>query len=118
MVGEREIGSRVTGAGAIVTEVLENITRQRLLFQPLSYLLRTGEPDGQDLLGAMNFAWKAINLLVEGKTGRLVAYHRGENYVDEPLDVVTQTAGGINLADYYEAKTYTPKPDILWAVRV
>jgi len=118
MVGEREVGSRVTGAGAIVTEVLENITGQRLLFQPLSYLLRTGEPDGQDLLGAMNFAWKAINLLVEGKTGRLIAYRRGENYVDMPLDVVAQSDDGINIADYYDARTYTPKPGILWAVRV
>jgi 6-phosphofructokinase len=118
MTGERLVGTRVTGAGAVVTEVLENITRQRMLFQPLSYLTRTGEPDGQDLLGAMNFATMAVNLLVEGKTGRLVAYRQGANYVDAPLDVVTQGAGAMNIAEYYDAGTYTPKPGILWAARV
>jgi 6-phosphofructokinase 1 len=118
MAGEREVGSRVTGAGAIVTEVLENITRQRFLFQPLSYLIRTGEPDGQDLLGAMNFATMAIKLLTEGKTGRFIAYRQGANYVDVPLDVVTQPVTNINVADHYDARTYTPKPGLLWAARV
>ena len=118
MAGIRQIGSRVTGAGAAVTEILENIMRQRMLFQPMSYLSRTGDPDGQDLLGAMNFATMAVNLLAEGKTGRLVAYRRGTNYVDEPLDVVTQNIGNVNVADYYDAQTYTPKPGILWAARV
>jgi len=118
LAGAREVGSRVIGAGAIVTEVLENIIGQRLLFQPLSYLIRTGEPDGQDLLGAMNFAMKAVNLLAEGKTGRLVAYRQGENYVDLPLDVITQEETRLNLTDYFDARTYTPKPSILWAARV
>ena len=118
MAGERQVGSRVTGAGAIVTEVLENLTRQRCLFQPLSYLIRTGEPDGQDLLGAMNFALKAMNLLAEGKTGRLIAYRQGENYIDAPLDVVTQPSTLANAADHYDARTFTPKPSIVWASRV
>ena len=75
---------RASAARAAVTEILENLTGQRMLFQPLSYLIRTGEPDGQDLLGAMNFATMAVNLLAEGKTGRLVAYRQRENYVDAP----------------------------------
>jgi 6-phosphofructokinase 1 len=116
--GPREVGSRVTGSGPVVTEILENITGQRLLLQPLSYLLRTGEPDGQDLLGAMNFAMMALKLLADGKTGRLVAYRRCENYVDVPLDVVTQPGDGIKLADHYDAATYSPKPSILWATRI
>jgi 6-phosphofructokinase len=118
MTGERQVGSRVTGAGAVVTEVLENLTRQRCLFQPLSYLIRTGEPDGQDLLGAMNFAVKAMNLLAEGKTGRLIAYRQSENYIDAPLDVVTQPSTIANAADHYDVKTFTPKPSIVWASRV
>jgi 6-phosphofructokinase len=118
MAGERQVGSRVTGAGAIVTEVIENITGQRCLFQPLSYLIRTGEPDGQDLLGAMNFAVKAMNLLAEGKTGRLIAYRQGENYIDAPLDVVTQPSTIANAADHYDVRTFTPKPSIVWASRV
>jgi 6-phosphofructokinase len=118
MAGAREVGERVIGSGAIVTEVLENITGQRCLFQPLSYLLRTGEPDGQDLLGAMNFAVKTAELLDSGKTGRLIAYRRGENYVDVPLDVVNQPITNINAADHYDARMYTPKPGVIWAARV
>jgi 6-phosphofructokinase len=116
--GSREIGSRVLGSGAVVTEILENLTGQRLLLQPLSYLIRTGEPDGQDLLGAMNFATLATNLLAAGQTGRLIAYRQGANYVDVPLDVVTQPATHVNVTDHYDAKLYTPKSSILWAARV
>jgi 6-phosphofructokinase 1 len=116
--GSREIGSRVLGSGAVVTEILENLTGQRLLLQPLSYLIRTGEPDGQDLLGAMNFATLATNLLAAGQTGRLIAYRQGANYVDVPLDVVTQPATHINITDHYDAKLYIPKSSILWAARV
>jgi 6-phosphofructokinase 1 len=118
LTGDRQIGLRASGSGPAVTEILENLTGQRLLFQPLSYLIRTGDPDGQDLLGAMNFATMAVNLLAAGKTGRLVAYRQRENYVDAPIDVVTGAAGNINVADYYDAGSYCPKPGILWAARV
>ena len=110
--------TRVSGSGATVTEVLENLTGQRLIFQPLSLLLRTAVPDGQDLLGAMNFATLTVNLLAAGKTGRLVAYRQLENYVDLPLETVTEPGGNINVADYYDATTFCPKPGILWASRI
>ncbi len=114
----QDLGSRLGGSGAVVTEILENLTGRRMLFQPLSYLIRTGEPDGQDLLGAMNFAMLAIRLFAQGKTGRLAAYRQRENYVDVPLDVVTQAAGNIHVADFYDATEYCAKPEIIWAARV
>jgi hypothetical protein len=70
------------------------------------------------MLGAMNFGTMAVNLLVSGKTGRLVAYTRGENYVDIPLAKVTERKGNINVAEYYDAQSYRAKPGILWAARV
>jgi 6-phosphofructokinase 1 len=88
------------------------------LFQPLSYLIRTGEPDGQDLLGAMNFATLAINLLAEGKSGQLVAYRQRENYVALPLDIVTQAPENVRVMDYYDADEYCVKQGIFWASRV
>jgi hypothetical protein len=112
------VGARVIGSGAVVTEILENLTGQRLLFQPLSYLIRTGEPDGQDLLGAVNFATRAISLFAEGKAGRLVAYRQRENYVDCPLDAVTQPLGNIRLTDFYDSEEYCAQVGILWAARV
>ncbi len=118
LVSARAVGGSVSGSGPIVTEILENITGQRLMLQPLSYLIRTGEPDGQDLLGALNFARMAIDLLAAGKTGRLVAYRQRENYVDLPIEVVTKPGGNVPVADFYDAETYLPRPGILWAARV
>jgi ATP-dependent phosphofructokinase / diphosphate-dependent phosphofructokinase len=116
--GERSVGLGAAGAGAVVTEILENLMGQRLLYQPLSYLLRAGLPDGQDLLGAMNFAMLASNLLFEGKMGRLVAYRRVENYVDLPLDVVTHSEGNVDVATFYDSAAFRARPGVLWASRV
>lgn len=118
IAGERAIGLGAAGGGAVVTEILENLLGQRLIFQPLTYLLRLGEPDGQDMLGAMNFAMMAVNLATVGKTGRLVAYRHTENYVDLPLSVVSERKGNISVADYYDARTYRAKPGILWGARI
>jgi 6-phosphofructokinase len=112
------IDSRVSGSGATVTEILEHLTGQRFIFQPLSLLLRTAAPDGQDLLGAMNFAMMTVNLLAAGKTGRLAAYRQQENYIDLSIETVTEPGGNINVADYYDATTFCPKPGILWASRI
>ncbi len=118
IAGEREVGRGAAGGGPVVTEILENLLGQRLIFQPLTYLLRLGAPDGQDMLGAMNFAMMAANLLAANKTGRLVAYRHGDNYVDVPIQVVTERKGNIDVANYYDPSTFRAKPEILWAARV
>ena len=112
------MGTEVSGSGAAVTEILERELDQRLLFQPLSYLIRTGHPDGQDLLGAANFAMMATNLLLEGKTGCLTAYRRGDNYLDLPLDVVTQPEDEVPAIELYDASQFNPRLEILWASRI
>ncbi len=118
LAGTRTMGAEVSGSGDEVTEILEHLTGQRLLFQPLSYLIRTGEPDGQDLLGAMNFAMMSVSLLADGKTGRLAAYRQRENYVDLPLETVTEAVGNMDVAKFYDAARYYPRTAILWAARV
>ena len=114
----QDLGARVGSSSAVVTEILQNLTGQRVLFQSLSYLIRTGQPDGQDLLGALNFARMAVNLVDTGQTGRLVAYRRGDNYVDVPIDTVSEREGNINVAEFYDAVNYRAKADILWAARI
>jgi 6-phosphofructokinase 1 len=113
-----EFGFRVSGMGAVVTEILENLTHQRMAFQPLSYLIRTGEPDGQDLLGAMNFAALAMNLYLQKQFGRLAAYRQRENYVDVPLDLVAQPRGNYDVRDYYDVENYTPNAGVIWAAKI
>jgi 6-phosphofructokinase len=118
IAGERAIGLGAAGGGAVVTEILEKLLCQRLLFQPLTYMLRLGEPDGQDLLGAMNFGVMTVKLIASGRTGRLAAYRHGENYVDVPLDAVSEHEGNINIAEYYDPTVCRARPDILWAARI
>ncbi len=109
---------RVTGNGPIVTQILEDIIHQRMVFQPLSYLIRTGEPDGQDLLGAMNFGIAAVNLVAQGKTGQVVVYQRGENYRALPIGVVCEGMGNISVTEHYDAQLYKAKPSIIWSARI
>ena len=109
---------RVTGKGPIVTQILEDITGQRMVFQPLSYLIRTGEPDGQDLLGAMNFGIAAVNLIAQGQTGQVVVYRRSENYRALPISTVNDGMGNISVTDHYDAELYKAKPSIIWSARV
>jgi 6-phosphofructokinase 1 len=118
IAGERAIGLGAAGGGAVVTEILEKLLCQRLLFQPLTYMLRLGEPDGQDLLGALNFGTQAIKLAAADKSSRLVAYRRGDNYVDVPLDTVSEREGNIDPAEFYDPLICRAKPDIMWAARL
>ncbi len=113
-----DVGFRVGGMGAVITEILENATRERMVFQPLSYLIRTGEPDGQDLLGAVNFATLALSLFMQKQFARLVAYRQRENYIDVPLDAVTEPHGNYDLSERYDAENYLPNASIIWAANI
>ncbi len=99
------------GSGAMVARVLEEVVGQHILYQPLSYLTRTGETDGWDLLSASSFGIMAVDLVARDKTGCMVAYRLKDGYIDVPLEKVTQPST-INIAEYYDATTYAPKPDI------
>jgi ATP-dependent phosphofructokinase / diphosphate-dependent phosphofructokinase len=118
LAARRDVGAAVGGSGTAITEILENLTGQRLLLQPLSYLIRTGEPDGQDLLSALNFATLAVNVLAEGTVGRLIAYRQSKNYIDVPIEVVTQPLITGDLDKFYDVKNYSVRPGALWATRV
>ena len=95
----------------MVARVLEETLDQRLLYQPLSYLTRTGETDGWDLVIATNFGINAVDLIAQGNIGRLVAFQIKGGFLDVPLEDVTQPPT-VNLADFYDLDTYAPKPTI------
>ena len=99
------------GSGPMVTRVLEKVVGQHLLYQPLSYLTRTGEADGWDLFAATNFGILAVDLVVKGKAGRMVAYRLEDGYIDVPLEDATQPLE-VDMAGFYDAETYTVKDNI------
>jgi ATP-dependent phosphofructokinase / diphosphate-dependent phosphofructokinase len=105
----------LTGSGVIAAELLQLILKEEVFMQSLTYLLRTGPPDGQDLLGASNFAILAARLVREGRFGRMTSYERRYNITDIPLSTVTQGVNAVNVNQMYDIDNYKPKVDLIWA---
>lgn len=99
------------GSGPMITRVLERVIQQHLLYQPLSYLTRTGDTDGWDLMAATNFGITATTLATQNKAGRFVAYRLRDGYVDVPLVEVTHPPK-VDITELYDADNYKPKPKI------
>jgi len=110
-----EIGTSVTGSGMVVAELMHHLTGDEVFHQPLTYLLRTGSPDGQDLLGATNFAILAARLLRDNKFGRMTAYQQRYNLTHVDLQLVTEGVNGVIVDKMYDAENYKPKVNLIWA---
>ncbi len=107
--------SRPQSSGLIVSELLQNLTGQEVFFQQLTYLMRTGAPDGQDLLGAANFAMTAANLLDEGRFGRLAAFQQQNMWTDIDLQVAANGQKTVDVAAWYDVDQYRPTQGLIWA---
>jgi len=110
-----ETGSSLAGSGMVVAELVAHLTGEEVFMQPLTYLLRTGPPDGQDLLGATNFAILAARLLKDGKVGRMTAYQQRYNLTDVDLNIVTEGIHGVDVDEMYDINDYKPKVNLIWA---
>lgn len=115
--GVMETGSSLAGSGMVAAELLQHLTGEEVFLQPLTYLLRTGSPDGQDLLGATNFAILTARLLKEGKFGRMTAYQKRYNLTDVDLQVVTQGVNKVDVDEMYDIDNYRPKVNLIWAAQ-
>ncbi|MBZ0306498.1 MAG: 6-phosphofructokinase [Anaerolineae bacterium] len=102
--GHRKLG----GIGMMVGEAIKDITKQNIVYQPLSYLMRSGVPDSLDLMVAANFAQVAMSLVERGESGRLVCLQRGV-YSDVPIATLSQGKKRVNVPELYDADNYRPK---------
>ncbi len=109
-----ETGSSLVGSGMVVTELLTKLTGTEVFFQSLVYLLRTGTPDGQDLLGSTNFAILAVRLLKNGKFGRMTAYQRYK-LMDVDIAMAARGIHQVNVEEMYDVDNYQPKLNLIWA---
>jgi 6-phosphofructokinase 1 len=107
----------MAGSGMVVAELLQYLTGKEVFLQSLNYLLRTGSPDGQDLLGATNFAMLAARLLKEGKFGRMTAFQQHTTWTDIDLNVVTQGMRTVDIDQMYDTDNYRPKVTVIWAAQ-
>ncbi len=102
--GHRKLG----GIGAETGAMLKRLTGEDIVFQQLSYLMRSGAPDSLDLMVAVNYANMAVDLALEGTSGRLVALSRG-TYTDVPLSTVASGKKRVDVEELYDAEQYRPK---------
>ena len=84
------------------------ITGENMIIQRLGYLMRSGAPDALDLMVAVNFANMAMDLILSGASGRMVALRDG-NYTHIPMSTVTSGVKRVDVDELYDVKEYRPK---------
>jgi 6-phosphofructokinase 1 len=102
--GHKKLG----GIGAHTGDVLKKLTGENILYQQVAYLMRSGAPDSIDLMVGFNFANMAMDLVVKGETGRMVAIQRGI-YTNVPISTVSQGVKQVDVDELYDVEEYRPK---------
>ncbi len=102
--GHRKLG----GIGAITGEALKHLTGQNIIYQQLSYLMRSGAPDSLDLMISLNYANMAMSLITEKKFGRMVAMREGK-YSNIPMSTITEGLKRVDVDELYDKEEYRPK---------
>jgi 6-phosphofructokinase len=102
--GHRKLG----GIGMMTGEVLKKLTGQNIIFQQLSYLMRSGAPDSLDLMVAVNYANMAIDLVLKKVSGRMVSLSQGV-YTDVPMSMITSGQKRVDVRELYDSEQYRPK---------
>jgi 6-phosphofructokinase 1 len=111
MFGHKKLG----GVGDRVARVLKEISpkfnggqRVNVINQRLGYLVRSGDPDALDSVAPMAFGNLAMDLILDGKSGRLVNIRNGR-YDNVPIDVVTSRKKAVDVEKFYNTERLRPK---------
>jgi len=102
--GHRKLG----GIGEITAAAIKKLTGQNIIYQRLSYLMRSGAPDALDLMVAVNYAHLAMDLVVANVSGRMVALRDG-TYTHIPMSTVTSGIKRVDVDELYDSVQYRPK---------
>lgn len=102
--GHRKLG----GIGDITGEALKKLTGENIITQRIAYLMRSGAPDALDLMVGTNYAQLAVDLIVGGSSGRMVALRDG-SYTHVAMSVVTSGVKRVDVDELYDAHNYRPK---------
>jgi 6-phosphofructokinase 1 len=102
--GHKKLG----GIGQITGEALKRITGEDILYQQVSYLMRSGAPDSLDLMVAVNYANMAMLLIRRGASNRMVALRNG-TYTSVPISTIMQGLKRVDVDELYDSENYLPK---------
>jgi 6-phosphofructokinase 1 len=102
--GHKKLG----GIGQITGEALKQLTGIDIVHQQLAYLMRAGAPDSLDRMVAISYANLAVDQLLQGHSGRMVALQNGQ-YTTVPVDTCTQGLKRVDVRELYDVEEYRPK---------
>lgn len=102
--GHKKLG----GIGQITGEALKQLTGIEIVHQQIAYLMRAGAPDSLDRMAAISYANLAVDQLLQGHSGRMVALQNGQ-YTTVPVDTCTQGLKRVDVEELYDSEQYRPK---------
>ncbi len=109
--GHRKLG----GIGDLVSARLKELSpefnegrRVNVVNQRLGYLVRSGDPDAMDSIVPMAFGNLALDLILEGTSGRLVSMRNGV-YDSVPIEVVTGRKKMVDVHKFYNTERLRPR---------
>jgi ATP-dependent phosphofructokinase / diphosphate-dependent phosphofructokinase len=108
--GHKKLG----GIGDVVAERVRELSAKYnsgktvdVINQKLGYLVRCGDPDAIDSIAPMAFGNLALDLLLQGVSGKLVVLQNG-HYDKVPLETVTATKKFVNVKEHYNTERLRP----------
>jgi ATP-dependent phosphofructokinase / diphosphate-dependent phosphofructokinase len=110
MYGHRKlggIGDRVSAELKDRSAAHNNGHRVNVVNQRLGYLVRSGDPDAMDSIVPMAFGNLALDLVLAGKSGRLVSVRNG-SYDNVPIDVVVDRKKVVDVHRHYNTERLRP----------
>jgi 6-phosphofructokinase len=96
------------GIGRQLAQLLQSETGVGSIVQELAYLMRAGEPDALDRMVGFAFGALAMQLLEEGRHGRLVALLDG-NYATSDIEVIMEGARRVDVDRLFNSAAYRPR---------
>ena len=105
---------KLGGIGELVAVELRRLSPQYnkgrkidTIYQKLSYLVRSGDPDAIDSIVPMAYGNLALDLIMSGIHGRLVVLKNGR-YDNVPVDVVTSSSKVVDVTRNYNTDRLRP----------
>ena len=102
--GHRKLG----GIGEVTSNFIKQFTGEKTIYQKLGYLMRSGAPDSLDRMVALSYAHLATDLIVQSRSGRMVALRDGK-YTHIPISTVISGIKRVDVDELYDREHYRPK---------
>lgn len=102
--GHKKLG----GIGEYIGGEIERRSGVGVMVQQLGYLMRGGAPDALDRMVATTYGYLAADLLLQKKSGRMVALRDGK-YTTISANMIAEGKKCVDVDELYDIEKYRPK---------